>query len=306
MSGGKDGGGSIPYKDEASQMMFGSLANRLLRSDPAMQNAFKQDTKLGESYRDLFGSKVPKYEGFGKVPSYGDITSNAYQQLGLSLPKASSKSTTSSNKGSGAYTKIPTGNPYTDVKLTTPQTQKINALNVPSGQFDIYRNLGTSTIQRGANQAQQELMRTMGSRGLGRSGLAMAEAARQYQRGAGEQQSALGQQLAADRMGLEFGEAQTARGLEAQRDLAQANLSQQTQAQQLQQALNKAQMGISGRAQGLSEALGLGNLGLAERAQGLSELSAQRSYEDAPLQALAGLGQSNIAAAASKGKGGGK
>jgi len=332
--GGKEGGANIPYKNEIGQMMFGSLANRMLRSEPMMQGAFNRtsqssgvqagtqnppgSSKLGDAYRNIFGDIKPQaYEGFGKVPDLG-----IYSQA-VSRAFAPNQSTQSKGmyKGAGQYSSIPTGqqtpayNPsqYQPWNISTPETSKIPALSVNPQQFDLQKQIGLETIGQSSKQAQQNLMRQMGARGIGQSGLAARASADLYNRGAGLQASQLGRDLASQKMGLEFGEAQQARGLESQRQESQASRAMQSQQMELEQrykmaglsadeAKTRADLEMRNRGQNLATATGLGQLGLGERAQGLSELQAQRQWEDAPLSALTGLA-SNYASANMGGKG---
>lgn len=298
--GGKGGGGgSVPYQNEMSQMMMGSLANRLLRSDPAMSSAFnKPDSALGSAYSDIFGKRPVKYEGFGTVPKVGTLTAQAMQGV-YGKP-------TAHMKGAGAYSPVPTG----EMKpMATPTYKpqygastlggKVNPVAINPKQFQLAQQVGMETIGQGAKQAQSQLMQQMGARGLGQSGLAAQEAIKQYQRGAGQQASQLGRSLASERMGLEHQAGLQAQQLDLERRYKMAGLS-------ADEAKTRADLEMRNRAQNLQTATGLGQLGLQERQQGLSELSAQRSWEDAPLSALAGLGQSAMAANANGGGKGGK
>jgi len=237
-----------------------------------------------------------------------------------------------SYKGAGNYTPVPTGAPggpqaapaynpaqFQQKAVTTPTTSQVTPYNINPAQYKQMQQVGMETIGQGAKQAQSQLMKQMGAKGLGQSGLAMQGAIDQYQRGAGLAQSQLGRQLGADWMGNQFKAGMQATGLEAQRDLAQGqmdlkaqqlDLTQRYQAAGLSQAeaAKRAELEMANRKQNLATSLGLGNLGLAEQAQDLAALTAERKWEDAPLSALAGLGQSAIAAGASGGggKGGGK
>jgi len=180
--------------------------------------------------------------------------------------------------------------PYQGVQFKAPSLSPIQALQVPQQQFQLMSQMGQEQIGRGAQRAQQDLMRQMTARGLGQSGLQMQAAADLYQRGAGQQMSDLARSLASQRMGLEFGEAQTARAQEAQRQYQQAGFGMDIQ------KMMEEQMRF-GRQQPLSEALALADVGMKERTQTAQE-------QNALMQALSGLGQSFIGAQAQQGGGG--
>jgi hypothetical protein len=122
-----------------------------------------------------------------------------------------------------------------------------------------------------------------------------------YNRGAGQQAAQLGQQLSSQNLGNIYTSGLQAQNLGLQQAGTEATLGQA-------EAGKRADLELQNRAGNLQTALGLGNLGIAERGQGLQELTAQRSWEDAPLTALSGLGAAAMANASNQqgGKGGGK
>lgn len=185
-------------------------------------------------------------------------------------------------------------------RFANPNTQlePTGSVQIPQQRMDLIRQMGSNQINRGAQIAQQDLMRNYGTRGMGRSGLELGAAAQQYQRGAGQQLGEYNRGQTADQMGLEFGEAQQARGLEATRRYQQAGLNLQGQQNQSAENLARSQLG-------LNEAIQLGQLGLQERQQGLQEFSARDKYEN-PGFGLAPLYQAAQAAASAGGGGKGK
>lgn len=144
-------------------------------------------------------------------------------------------------------------------------------LQVDPNQFKSLQDVGQAQIGQQAKAAQQQLMSQFQQRGLGQSGLAAQAAINQFQRGAAQDMSNLANQLQSQKLGLEFGEQQTARNLAAQ------------------------------------NALGLGQLGLGEQAQNLAKQQAGFQQQNYLTPIAAALAQSQMqAAAANKGKGGGK
>lgn len=306
--GGKGGGGGgieIPHGETLGNLfaaqMLGASADRMPWLRPALQHG-----GIAQSYSDLYGGAPLNQYGGGQAT--GPIASQAYNQLyggrssigtaGGGVPPSKGQF-----KGAGALSPLPgtqTATPkfqapstptyslpqqpaYTPpVNAYAPQTSAIQPLKVPNQAYQIMGQQGVQQIGQASKQAQQDLMNQFASRGLGRSGLELQAAANLYNRGAGQQMSDLSQNLAAQRMQSEFGEAQQARSLEMQRQLAQAGLQQTAESQALQRAL------------------GLGQLGLSE--QGL-----QQQGQNALMSILGGLEQSNIAGqAAALGQGGGK
>lgn len=160
--------------------------------------------------------------------------------------------------------------------------QNQQALKVDPNQFKTLQDMGTEQIAQGAKASQQDVLRQFAQRGLGNSGLAAQGVIDQYKRGAGQQSSDLARQLQSQRLGLEFGEAQKARDLNAQLGQTAAQLN-------------------------LQRGLGIGQLGLGEQAQNLAGQQAQFQQQNYLLPYAAALAQSQIGAAANQqGKGGGK
>lgn len=154
-----------------------------------------------------------------------------------------------------------------------------SALKVDPNQFKTLQDIGTEQIAQGARASQQDLLRQFGQRGLGNSGLAAQAAIDQYQRGAAQDTSNLARQLQSQRLGLEFGESQMARGVNAAADQARGQLQ-----------------------------LGLGQLGLGEQAQELARNQAQFQQQNYLTPIAAALAQTGIQSATARGsgKGGGK
>lgn len=181
-------------------------------------------------------------------------------------------------------------------RFANPNTQlaQQSRIQLPQQGLDMMRQMGSNQINRGAQIAQQDLMRNYGSRGLGRSGLELGAATQAYQRGAGQQLGEYNRGMTADQMTQQFAEDQKYRDLEAQRQFQQAGLNMQGQQNQAAERLARSQLG-------LQEATGLGQLGLAERQQSLNEFNAQNQYENPGL----GLGPAYQAAQAAAASGGG-
>jgi hypothetical protein len=307
----------MPYQNEIAQMLYGSLANRLSKSDPKFSKAFGEGGAQHGQYSGMFGDQpVQQYTGFGRVPSSG-ITSQAMQGIygkpaGQSSQagqaQGSGKSGSSprmSMQGSGAYSAGTTGEA---APMATPtynpaayQHQNLAPVQANQQQYDLAKQVGTNTINTASRQAQGDLMRTMGARGMGQSGLAMKAAGDLYNRGAGQQAAQLGQQLSSQNLGNIYTSGLQSQNLGVQQAGTEATLGQA-------EAGKRADLELQNRSGNLQTALGLGNLGIAERGQGLQELTAQRSWEDAPLTALSGLGAAAMANASNQqgGKGGGK
>lgn len=166
----------------------------------------------------------------------------------------------------------------------TPQVsfQNQSAIKVDPNQFKTLQDMGTEQIAQGAKASQQDVLRQFSQRGLGNSGLAMQAAIDQYKRGAGQQSSDLARQLQSQKLGLEFGEAQKARDLNAQLGQTAAQLNVQ-------------------------RGLGLGQIGLGEQGNNLGQQQAAFQQQNYLLPYVASLAQSQIGAAANQqGKGGGK
>lgn len=185
-------------------------------------------------------------------------------------------------------------------QFSNPNTQlaQQSHIQLPQQGLDMMRQMGSNQINRGAQIAQQDLMRNYGSRGLGRSGIELGAATEAYRRGAGQQLGEYNRGMTADQMTQQFAEDQRWRDLEAQRQYQQAGLNMQGQQNQAAEGLARSQLG-------LQEATQLGQLGLQERQQALQEFGARDKYEN-PGYGLGPAYQAAQAAAAAGGGGKGK
>lgn len=166
--------------------------------------------------------------------------------------------------------------PY-NYNVASPPT--LSPVQMPDQRYALLSQMGTEQMAQNARLAQDDLLRAMEARGLGRSGVAAQEVVNQYNRGLAQNTANFARGLAAERMGQEFGEAQQFRNLLAQ----------------YYPAL---------RGQDIQANLGLGQLGLQEKGQNLAQIQSDQQYQNFLTPIFGALGQSIIGASANKqGKG---
>ena len=78
--GGKGGGGSAPYQEELAGMFAGQNMMNMAARNPNAASMFRPGSKLGDSYKDLFGtSNLPAEQTF-QLPNLG-IASEAMSRV---------------------------------------------------------------------------------------------------------------------------------------------------------------------------------------------------------------------------------
>ena len=190
-------------------------------------------------------------------------------------------------------------------KITAPQTSAINPLSISPQMAQMAGNVGQQQITQQTGAGIQDMMRQMGARGLGRSGMALQGAADVINRTGQQQAGQLGQNLALNQMGLNFQGAQQGQQLEAARQQAMAQMGLQSQ-------LGQGQLGLGQQAQNLAsimqpqqlqmqQALGLGQLGLGEEQSQMAQNAQQMAAQNFLSPLLGNLGGSLIGASAQQG-----
>lgn len=256
-----------------------------------------QTPRAGNAQQGKSGSS--EHAGAGIYKGGGALTSIP---SGAPSPQASGQTMTgvqgqgTSYGGGGTNPNMNINQAY---NFVTPKMASYSPVSYNPQQFKMLQDVGTSQIAQGSHMAQQDLMRQMGARGLGQSGLAIQAGADLYNRGAGQQMSDLANQLGAQKMGLDYQSGITAQGLNAASNQLQGQLDLQRQGMQAGE--------LQGRqGQNIQAQLGLGQLGLGEQAQQLGQIQADQNYSNLLGPIAGALAQSSMAAAASKGGGKGK
>lgn len=303
--GGKGGGGS-PYQSELAQLALGALGSRFAQTDPNAARILGADTDLGKAFREVTGGNVPAYQAAPSVQAFGP----QYNATAARLASAG---------GSQPFrfqTPQPVRTNVDNVPINTPQLNPTQSVSMDPSYFRSLNNQGMENIAQGARSGQNSIMRQLAARGVGQSGIAGRTIANNLNQNVNNQIGSFQQGLAGKLAEMNFGEAQKARDLEAQRQLNQGNFAMTAQQLALDNAYRRA--GLSSdearfnatqgmqtqaaqageyntrRAQDASNALGLGQLGVGERAQNLAELKNTQAYGDFITPLIGALGQTSV------------
>ncbi len=99
--GGKGGGGSAPYQEELAGMFAGQNMMNMAARNPNAASMFRPGSKLGDSYKDLFGtSNLPAQQTF-QLPNIGIAQQAMNSVYGVGNPQSLRLPNTSQNQAWG-------------------------------------------------------------------------------------------------------------------------------------------------------------------------------------------------------------